>query len=405
MDLEQIVQQILMVRRDLSREEILKRIYEKKRSAEDYYLDEAAARIVASELGVEIPRETEAFEPQLFIGSLISGLNDVTVTGRVILIYPAQTFRRPDLTEGKLVRLLIGDKTGTLTLVLWNDKTTQVENGKISAGQILRILHGYVREGLDGRLELHVGQRGDVQVSPPDVDEKEYPPVTAFVDKISSLTAKRRKASVLGVVQEVYPASEFKRRDDTSGKVRRLRLSDDTGQATVVFWNEKVEELGEVKKGDHLRIMNARLKESPEGRLELHVENSTQIEKTVGQELSPPVVPSEAALKIAGLKEEGGPFTVVGVVASVPTTREVVTSSNEKVRVTSFDLTDQTGRIRVSLWRKQAEVGRDLTVGARIRIEGAYARRGFSNLLELVSRAPTTIEVLPGQEAQTENQD
>jgi len=405
MDLEQIVQQILLVRRDLSREEILKKIYEKKRSAEDYYLDEVAARVVASELGVEIPRETEAFTPRLSISDLISGLNDVTVTGRVITIFPAQTFRRPDLTEGRVARLLIGDKTGTLRLVLWNEKTTHIESGKTSSGQVLRILHGYVREGLDGKLELHVGERGDVQVSPPDMDENEYPPITSFVDKIGSLTSKRRKANVSGLVEEVYPASEFKRRDDTSGKVRRLRLKDETGQATVVLWNEKVDELGEVRKGDYLRIMNARLKESVEGRLELHVESATQIEKSVGQALPPPVLPSEATRKIADLKEEGGPFTIEGVVASVPTSREVVTSRNERVRVTSFDLTDQTGRIRVSLWRELAEVGKDLAVGTQIRIKDAYAKKGFSNLLELVSRASTTVEILPKQEAQTENRD
>jgi len=401
MDLEQIVQRILLVRRDLSREEVLKRIYEKKRSAEDYYLDEAAARVVASELGVEIPREADEFKPYLSVSDLISGLNDVTVTGRVILIYPAQTFRRPDLTEGNVARLLVGDRTGTLRLVLWNDKTTQIEGGKISAGQVLRVLHGYVREGLDGKLELHVGQRGEVQVSPPDADENEYPPIASFVDKIGGLTAKRRKANVLGSVQEVYPPSDFKRKDGTSGRVRRLRLRDETGQATAVFWNEKVDELGEVEKGDQLRLMNARLKESAEGRLELHVENATQIEKSIGQALPPLVVPSEATRKIADLKEEGGPFTIEGVVASVPTTREVVTSRNERVRIASFDLTDPTGRMRVSLWRRLAEVGKDLTVGTQIRIRDAYAKRGFSNFLELVSRTSTTVEILPKQEAKT----
>jgi len=404
--LEQIVQQILLVRRDLSREEVLKRIYEKKRSAEDYYLDEAAARVVASELGVEIPYETEAFKPQLRLSDLISGLNDVTVTGRVILIYPAQVFRRPDLTEGRVVRLQVADKTGTLRLVLWNDKTTQVEGGKISSGQMLRVLHGYVREGLDGKLELHVGQRGEVQVSPPDIDESEYPSIASFVDKIGSLAARHRRANVLGVVQEVHPASEFKRRDGTSGRVRRLTLKDETAQTTVVLWNEKVDELGEVKKGDYIRIMNARLKEIAEGRLELHVENATQIEK-VAREMVPtliPLVEEAAPNKISDIKDEGGPFTIEGKVASTPTTREVVTSRNEKVKVTSFDLTDQTGRIRVSLWRKLAEVGKDLAVGTQIRIKDAYAKRGFSNLLELVSRASTTVEILPRQEAQTEKQ-
>jgi len=394
-DLEQIVQRILLTRRDLTREHVLKLIYEKKRSAEDYLLDEVAARIVASELGVDIPHEEESFKPEISIGDLVSGLNDVTLTARVIIVYPIQTFSKPDLTEGKVARLLLADKSGSLRLVLWNDKISLVEANKVKQGRIIRVLHGYLREGLDGKLELHVGQRGDVQVSPQDVVESDYPSIEQFIDKIGNLTQKSKKASVLGAVCDVYPMSEFKRKDGSSGKVRRLRLRDETGEVSLVFWNEKVDELGEVKRDDQLRIMNARVKTQPDGQIELHVENATQIEKLVGQALTTPkVVPSEAARKIADLKEEGGPFTIEATVATALSVREVTTEQKEKVLVASFDLADDTGKIRVSLWRKHAELGKELSVGTRIKIKNVYTKRGFSNLLEIVSRTSTTIEVV-----------
>jgi len=281
MDLEQIVQRILVVRRDLTRAEVLKRIYEKKRSAEGYFLDEAAARIVAFELGVETPmQEAEASWTELPIEKLVSGLNDVTVSGRVIAVLPVQTFSRPDLTEGKVARLLIADKTGALKAVLWDDKVSIIENEKIAPGQIIRVLHGYMREGLDGKLELHVGTRGEIQLSPPDLIESEYPPIASFLEKISAITNKLRKTSVLGTIQRVYPVSEFTRKNGTHGKVRRLQLQDDTGQITVVFWNQKVDDLGEVETGESLRIMNARVKKLAGGVVELHVEKSTQIART-----------------------------------------------------------------------------------------------------------------------------
>jgi len=279
--LEQIVQRILVVRRDLTRAEVLKRIYEKKRSAEGYFLDEAAARIVAFELGVETPmQEAEASWTELPIEKLVSGLNDVTVSGRVIAVLPVQTFSRPDLTEGKVARLLIADKTGALKAVLWDDKVSIIENEKIAPGQIIRVLHGYMREGLDGKLELHVGTRGEIQLSPPDLIESEYPPIASFLEKISAITNKLRKTSVLGTIQRVYPVSEFTRKNGTHGKVRRLQLQDDTGQITVVFWNQKVDDLGEVETGESLRIMNARVKKLAGGVVELHVEKSTQIART-----------------------------------------------------------------------------------------------------------------------------
>lgn len=397
MDLEQIVQLILLTRRDLTREDVLKLIYERKRSAEDYLLDDVAARIVASELGAEIPSQEESFKSEIAIGSLVSGLNDVTLTARVIIVYPIQTFSKPDLTEGKIARLLLADKSDTLRLILWNDKISLAEAGKIKNGNIVRVLHGYVREGLDGKLELHVGQRGDIQVSPPDVIDNNYPSIDQFIDKIGNLTQKSKKTSVLGAVYDVYPVSEFKRKDGSTGKVRRLRLRDETGEVFLVFWNEKVDELGEVKKEDKLRILNARVKTQSDGRIELHVENATQIEKLAGKSQglsSSSIVPNEATCKIADLKEEGGSFTIEGTVASTPNVREVTTAQKETVLVASFDLTDDTGKIRVSLWRKHAEFGKDLTVGTRIKIRNAYAKRGFSNLLELVSRTSTTIEVI-----------
>jgi len=393
-DLEQIVQRILLTRRDLTREEVLKLIYEKKRSAEDYLLDEVAARIVATDLGVEIPQAEEHFKSEVPIGALVSGLNDVTLTARVIFVYPIQTFSKLDLTEGKVARLLLADKSGTLNLVLWNDKLSVIETGKVKQGQIVRVSHGYVREGLDGKLELHVGQRGNVEVSPLDAIESNYPLLDQFIDKVGNLTQKSKRASVLGVVCVVYPSSEFKKKDESKGKVRRLRLRDETGEVSVVFWNEKVDELGEVKQNDQMRIMNARVKRQPDGRIELHVENAVQIEKLGRQPVSAPISPSEAARKIAYLKDEGGPFTIEATVATTPNVREVITAKKEKVLVASFDLSDDTGKIRVSLWRKHAELGKELMVGSRIKIKNAYAKRGFSNLLELTSRTSTIIEIL-----------
>lgn len=394
--MEQIVQRILLARQDLTREEVLKRIYEKKRSAEGYFLDEAAARIVAFELGVTIPKdETETSWTELSIENLVSGLNDVTVTGRVIIVYPVQTFSRSDFTEGKVARLLIADKTGTLKTVLWNDKAALVETGKITSGQIIRVLHGYVRAGLDGKLELHVGTRGQIQISPPDIDEKEYPPISSFMEKISAITGKHKKANVLGIVQRVRPVSEFERANGTCGKVRRLQLRDETGQITVVFWNQKVDDLGDVETGDCLQIMNARVKELAGGLVELHVENATQIEKVAEKvEKLSPYEPK----KISDIKEGEGPLTIEATILTTPALHEVTTSRKEKVKVANFDVTDNTGRISVSLWRRFADLAKELTPGTRILLRNVYAKRGFAGRLELTTGASTKIEVLSDSE-------
>ncbi len=160
--MEEIVKQILSSRNDLKREEVLEMIEQKKRGAGDFLTEKTAARIVASELGVE--SDKKPFRLEIQIEDLISGLNDVTVSGHVIAVYSPKIFTRRDWTEGKLVSLLVSDKSGTLRVVLWDDKVNLVESGKIQQEQNIRILHGYVREGWGGNLELHVGKRASIEV-------------------------------------------------------------------------------------------------------------------------------------------------------------------------------------------------------------------------------------------------
>jgi len=271
MSMEAIIEKILQLRQDLTKEGVLKNIEEKKKTARGFLTDEAAVRLVASELGVKLPRES--FRHEVLIKDLISGLSNVTVVGRVTRIYPIQTFVRSDLTEGKVAHLLILDKTGDLKVVLWNDKASIVENGKIEEGQIVKVAHGYTREGLNGKLEVHLSERGYLQV------------LSSEEDKV----------------------------------------------------------------------------------------------------------------KIVEIKTEGGPITVEGLIATAPDRREV-TVRNEKVTVTSFDLTDETGRIRVSLWRKLADSVKEFNVGTKVRIRKAYVKKGFGDQLELTSRFATSVEVLPKSE-------
>lgn len=276
MELEEIIQRILSFRVDLTREDVIEMIEKKKIRAGGFFTDEAAARIVASELGLEVMREH--FRPEVWIRDLVSGLNDVTVVGRTIATYAPKTFSRPDGTDGKVARLTIADKTGTLQVVLWDDKVNLIEAKKVTIGRIIKVSHGYLRNGLKGSLEIHVGLRGNIQVSSPDAVEREFPPISHFIQGIGKITRKQKRANIHGKVLNIYPVSQFKRRDGTSGKVMRLELGDDTGQMTVVLWNEKVDELSSIKRGEHLRIMNCKVKERLSGQFELHVEGATYVE-------------------------------------------------------------------------------------------------------------------------------
>jgi replication factor A1 len=266
MGLKEIVKQILASRSDIKREEILQMIQNKKREAGDFLTDETAARLVASELGAEFAKKSHRLKIE--IKDIVSGLNDVSLTGQVVSVYPPKTFKRRDWTEGKLASILVSDKSGSLRVVLWDNKVDLIEKGKIQREQTIRISHAYVRQGLDGKPELHLGDKGSIKVL------------------------------------------------------------------------------------------------------------------------------AKATKKLAEIKETGGPLTVEGTIASAPDFREVTTSRNEKVTVASFRLSDETGELTVTAWRKLAETVKGFTVGTKIKLRNVYAKKGYEKPLELSSRYSTIIDVL-----------
>jgi replication factor A1 len=385
MDVEEIIECIISTRADVSRETIRQKIMEKKSAAGGFLTDEAAARLVASELSVGVVQEI--FHPkEIAIGDLVFGFNNVTVTGRVLIAYPIQTFARKNGSMGQFGQLLLADKTGTLRILLWNDKAGLVADDKVKQGQVVRVLHGYVREARDGQLELHLGQRSQLEIDPQDVKEGNYPKMESFMEKIGKITKKKKKANVVGTVLNVSQVTIFQRTDGSEGKVCRVMLRDATGQITAIFWNDRVDKLNGVQVGERLQVIDARVKEKVDGQLELHVENRTSIERL------PPVV--EEAAKVDSLREEGVPVVVEGCVTTTPVRKEVTTSGNEKVEVASFELEDDSGKIRVSAWRKHAETAVQLVVGMRIRITNAYVYKGYNGVLELSTRASSRLEVL-----------
>jgi len=385
MSAEEIIDRIVSGRTDISREEIQRRIEEKRSVAAGFLENETAARLVASELGIDVA--PKLFHPkEIQIGKLVLGLNDVSIIGRVLAAYPAQKFVRRNGVSGQFVHLLMADSTGTIRVLLWNDKAELAEEGKIKQAQIVRVRHGYVREANDGQLELHLGQRGELDTNPPEVKESSYPRIDSFVEKIGKLPKKKKKVSVAGTVLSISRVTEFQRTNESEGKVCRATLKDDTGQIVVVFWNDKVATLEDVKIGDRLQVIDARIKETFDKQLELHVEKRTFVESL------PPNV--EEIVRIRSLQEEGGPISVEGIIRTTPTARQITTSRNEKVKIASFELEDNSGKIWVSAWREHAEIAGGLTVGTKVRIRDAYVRKGFSDAMEISTRFSSRIEVL-----------
>jgi ssDNA-binding replication factor A large subunit len=340
--------------------------------------------MVAAEFGVEIPQD-EILAPSLSISDLVPNLGNVTVVGRVVAVFPPKTFE--GYRSGKFASLFIADKSNILRVVLWNDKTSLMESSELKLGEIIRFLHGYTKEDRSGTVELHIGEKGEIEINPQDVEAKEYPYIMNFVTKIGRIARshKNRKVNLIGTVKELFPVSTFKRQDSSSGKVMRFILVDETAEISVVVWNDKVDELeGKLKIGVGLQIVNARAKKALGEGLEIHVDTGTFVETSLAEEF----------VKITELKEGLGNVNVKGEVVTKPTVRTVKTSEGEIVKLAVFELKDETGRMWVSAWRKHADAAKDLKLGDKIVVKNAYVKKGFGDQLELATKSATSIIAL-----------
>jgi replication factor A1 len=383
MTTEEIIQQILSKRPGISREEVLERLKTEKSKTGGLIADATLLRLIAAKYGVKIPPD-RVYDRKLSISHLIPNLNDVTVSGRVVAVYPPKTFEGK--RSGKFASLMIADKEDILRVILWNDKVNLIESGELKAGQVTRFSHGYTREDRNGKAELHLSSKSEIEINPLNVKAEDYPSIGKFATKIKEIPKAHKNIHLIGIIKEVFPSSTFTRQDLSTGKVLRFTLADSTGEVAVVVWNEKAEELEQyLKRNVELQLVNAKVKATSSGGFEVHVDASTYVD-----------ISAEAAqlTKIASLNADLNSVNVEGEVSATPVSKEVTTSKGETVKLAVFELKDDTGTVRVSAWRKHAEAVNSLRVGDRVRLTNAYVKKGFEDKIELSTRNATSIAVL-----------
>lgn len=381
---EQLIEQIMSKHPEMSRELIEGRLAREKKKTNGLISDETLLRMIAAEFGVK-PSVNDNSLPELSMTDLVSGLNDVSIVGRVVAIYKPKTFT--GRKNGRFASFFIADKSRVLRVVLWNSKASILESGEVKVGGIVRVSHGYTKEGRDG-IELHVGEKSKVEASPQDVKENDFPAVSDLMTQIRDVSQKHKnkRVNIAGTVERLFRASTFERQDSTLGKVMHLTLKDETGEAAVVAWNEKADELeAMLKDGVTLRLVNAKVKATDSENLEIHVDSGTSVE--VFQ-------PLEAFQKVATLEDGLTHVNIDGTVVTEPTLKEIKTAKQELVNLATFQIEDETGRVWVSAWRQHALRVSSLKLGDKITVKNAYTKKGFSDQLEISTRDSTSIAIV-----------
>ncbi len=276
MSVEEIIQEIVSKCPSISREQVMEALKEEKHATAGLVGDPILLRLIAAKHGLRIPSQ-KTINLKLSSKVLVPKLNDVTISGRIIAIYPPRTFEGKK--SGKFASLIFADKDGFLRTILWNDKVSVLESGLLRVGNIVLFSHAYTREDRNGKIELHLGEKSTIEINPDNLKEEDYPSIEETATKISKITREQHIVNVSGRARRNSDVSSFTRPDQTSGKMLRFILSDETGELTVIAWNEKAEELGKKPiENSMVRLVNAKVRASSDDRLELHADSTTFIE-------------------------------------------------------------------------------------------------------------------------------
>jgi replication factor A1 len=372
------VEDILSKRRELSQDQILALIEEKKREGRGLLSDEGAARLVAEELLVQT-RGTEL--GRMRVRDLVPGLNDVNISGRVLLTWPPQDFQRKDGTPGRVMRIVLADKSDRVRCAIWDRHVDFLLRAGALQGRVLRVGHAYTRQGLAGDTEVHAGDRSSIEIDPEDMPTSDLPEFGDLFTPLGELSPGANQVNAIGVVQS-EPRHYTFTKEDKAGSVLRAFVADESGSIPFVVWNERAEELSELKAGDIIQALNARVRLDRNGGPEVHVESRSQVQilKSPPPYLKPPVA---KLYRIADLGPQGSVNLLVQVLA-VGVPQEIKRPTEEAVKVTRLLVSDESGMISLSLWDDKSELAKELHEGDNIELTGVSVRdRQGENMLSL----------------------
>lgn len=280
-------------------------IDEKKRKVGAGYLtDQGALFLVAADLGVsfENVQKTQSGLKDLYIGA-----KEVTVVGRIMNIYPVYTFTRKESNEQSTTRtMVVYDKDARVKVKLWDKHVAIPDEMRLQVGDIIKIVKGYVRAGLDGKPIINLGSYSAIE-SVRD-DSAAIPTIDSLTISIDSITGTLDSAVVAGVVNANPRVTEFVNPRGEASKSLQLQISNEgnTRSLRAVIWNVDEARMPKVfKTGAKVRLIGVKVKQgNPQygsGDFEIHGDEGT-IMQFSGSQDDVEVMP----LRVISVGEETG---------------------------------------------------------------------------------------------------
>ncbi|MFX0134181.1 MAG: OB-fold nucleic acid binding domain-containing protein [Candidatus Hodarchaeota archaeon] len=342
----------------ISKEELQNRIEEIKKEFDGLLSDEGALAIIAKDGNVEIEQDAVFFQRRLDINELEVGMQTVAIAGRVEGIFPVREFKRKTGEDGKVVNLILRDKTGNIRVALWDDHVKNVEDGSIKIGKIIELKNCYVKEGWQGRNEVNLGNRGEIELNP-EVNEEDFPEISVNFVKIGEIKSDMSNVSISGRIIELSEVKDITTRDGRQTQLQEMTVADETGQIRVPLWGEKINNIAGVSKGDIVQIINGYTRNF-QNRVNLNIGNLSSIEVNPEEvqvpeiedlEIAKEVSSTQPQIKIRDLTPDSKNVNLFGKCIELGEVREVKNDN----KVMSVKLGDETGIVNLSVWNEDIE--------------------------------------------------
>ena len=214
--------------------------------------------------------------------------SNIVILGRVGKIHPIREFSRKDGTLGRVGSFSIVDNSGSTKVVLWDDQVNIMNDEYFKFNEVIKIIGGYTKEGMDGHLEIQLGKKGKIMLAPDDISPEKIPKLAdreAFqnLKSISIAELHDREQSFIPSVIGIVKIEEFCEKTLKKGGksfLLRFYLSDNKNSIIVVVWGmEAIECFKTIDNDLAIKISNVVLKKSTySGNNELHFTKKTLVE-------------------------------------------------------------------------------------------------------------------------------
>ena len=311
---------------------------------EETFADQIIGRYVEKENEILMDREEYSSDD---IGLLEDGDKDKSFTGVVKTISNPRSFKTRKGNSGKVCNVDVEDKTGKIRVVLWTENIKHLKN--ISEGDIVHVGGVDIKDGYSG-LEATMRPRSVFEKAV-GANPEDYPIYEEEITPIKDVKADT-KVNIIARITRIPPIRSYNK-NGKDGKVASLELQDASGTISYTLWNNNVDliESLDLNDGDTIKILQAQVRERNDEKSLTHWDG-----RIIKGDFEVPDFEHEIS-KIGDLDDGDSDIEIIGVVTKIQDIRKFIRKSDKSEgQLRNFNITDDTGSIRVTLWGESADL-------------------------------------------------